>query len=225
MFLTATPAAHAHLVVLADGAFLEVDAWEVTGEKVRLELPAGGMMVLPLLRVERIVEVEPKVVAVEPPPAPPSFPWSFDPASVAPKVPHGELIYAAAQRHGLNPHLLATVVWAESGYQPRAVSSKGARGLMQLMPATARRFGLEGERIYDPASNLDAGARYLRWLLDRFEGRLTHALAGYNAGEGTVDRYRGMPPYRETQGYVRRIFKVLGVEQGEAGEAVMVAAR
>jgi len=90
-------------------------------------------------------------------------------------------------------------------------------------PATAQRFGLDDRHCFDPARNLDAGARYLRWLLDRFDGRLAHALAGYNAGEGTVDRYGGVPPYRETQGYIRRIFKVLGVEEGAVGEAVVAA--
>jgi hypothetical protein len=84
-----------------------------------------------------------------------------------------------------------------------AVSYKGARGLMQLMPATAARFGVRN--IFDPAQNIEAGTRYMRWLLNRFGGDVGLALAGYNAGEGAVDKYRGVPPYRETQEYVKRI--------------------
>jgi soluble lytic murein transglycosylase-like protein len=82
---------------------------------------------------------------------------------------------------------------------------------MQLMPATARRFGLTPEEVLQPERNLEAGTRYLRWLLDRFSGDVERALAAYNAGEGTVDRYGGVPPYRETRDYIRRIFTTLGM--------------
>jgi soluble lytic murein transglycosylase-like protein len=104
------------------------------------------------------------------------------------------------------------VIGAESAYDARALSVKGARGLMQLMPATARRFGVTDERIHDPEVNVEAGTRYLAWLLDHFDGDLALALAAYNAGEGTVDRYQGVPPYRETRGYVQRIFHALGLD-------------
>jgi len=97
----------------------------------------------------------------------------------------------------------------ESNYEARAVSPKGAMGLMQLMPATARQYSLEDP--FDPAQNLDAGLRHLRGLLDRYgKGKESLALAAYNAGEGAVTRYRGIPPYRETQNYVRRILSLTG---------------
>jgi soluble lytic murein transglycosylase-like protein len=113
------------------------------------------------------------------------------------------VIYRAGLREGLDPRLLHAVIWQESKYKTQAVSHAGARGLMQLMPATAKRFNCED--ISDSEQNVNAGAKYLRWLLKRFDGNVTLALAGYNAGEGSVDRYDGVPPYNETQNYVRII--------------------
>ena len=92
---------------------------------------------------------------------------------------------------------------AESALDPAAISPKGAVGLLQLMPATAKRFGVDDRR--DPAQNVEGGARYLSWLLDRFDGRTELAVAGYNAGEGAVERHGGIPPYRETRAYVQRV--------------------
>lgn len=110
----------------------------------------------------------------------------------------------SATRHGLDPLLVYSIMHQESSFKQRAISPKGARGLMQLMPATAVRFGVTN--IFDPKQNIDAGARYMRWLLNRFDGNLSLALAGYNAGEGAVDKYGWrIPPYAETQEYVRRI--------------------
>ena len=113
------------------------------------------------------------------------------------------LIVAAGARNGVDPVLLYAIMHRESSFKPGAVSPKGARGLMQLMPATAVRFGVRN--IFDPAQNIEGGARYVRFLLDRFGGDVRLALAGYNAGEGAVDKYNGVPPYRETQDYVRLI--------------------
>ena len=113
------------------------------------------------------------------------------------------IIFRAAERHGLDPRLVHAVIWQESRYKPRALSHAGAQGLMQLMPATARRFGCD--HANDPTENVEAGTKYLSWLLKRFKGDITLALAGYNAGEGAVDKYNGVPPYNETQNYVRRI--------------------
>jgi soluble lytic murein transglycosylase-like protein len=113
-------------------------------------------------------------------------------------------IVSSGARHGVDPVLLYAIMHRESAFKKKALSNKGARGLMQLMPGTAARFGVRD--IYDPQQNIDGGARYMRFLLDRFDGDVRLALAGYNAGEGAVDKYgRRVPPYRETQEYVRRI--------------------
>ena len=112
-------------------------------------------------------------------------------------------IAAAAKRHELDPALLSAVVGQESGFRPRAISSAGAMGLMQLMPETARALGVRDP--FDPAQNIDGGAKYLRGLIDRYHGRLDLALAAYNAGPGAVDRFGAVPPYAETQAYVKNI--------------------
>ena len=115
------------------------------------------------------------------------------------------LIVDSSARNGVDPLLIYSIMHQESTFKQRAVSNKGARGLMQLMPATAARFGVRN--IFDPRENIDGGTRYVRWLLDRFGGDVRLALAGYNAGEGAVDKYGWrVPPYSETQNYVRRIF-------------------
>ncbi|MEN8174925.1 MAG: lytic transglycosylase domain-containing protein [Pseudomonadota bacterium] len=118
------------------------------------------------------------------------------------------LIRETAQRHKLRPELLHAVITVESAYDPNAVSHAGAVGLMQLMPATAKRFGVDDRR--DPVQNLDGGARYLRYLLSYFDNDLTLAVAAYNAGENAVEKYgRSVPPYRETQGYVVKVLRSL----------------
>lgn len=114
-----------------------------------------------------------------------------------------DIIHQAAQIHGVSAGLIKAVMHTESGFNIHARSPVGAQGLMQLMPATARRFNVSN--AYDPHQNIMAGARYLAWLIKRFKGNTDLALAGYNAGEGNVDKYGGIPPFRETQDYVRRV--------------------
>ena len=129
-----------------------------------------------------------------------------------PQSPYGKIIYDIAVRHSINPHLVAALIHVESAFNAKAVSSKGAYGLMQLLPETARRFGVKKKKdLFDPKKNLEAGVRYLKWLADRFGGDAEKILAAYNAGEGAVERYGGIPPYQETQSYVQRIFGLLGV--------------
>jgi soluble lytic murein transglycosylase-like protein len=117
-----------------------------------------------------------------------------------------ELADAAADRYGLPRVLVRSVMAAESGFEPLAISPKGAIGLMQLMPGTAQVLGADP---HDPAQNVDAGTRYLRDLLEKYNYGLRHALAAYNAGPGAVDKYNGVPPYRETIDYISRIEKKL----------------
>jgi len=128
-----------------------------------------------------------------------------------PRSPYGKIIYDIAVRHSINPHLVAALIHVESAFNPRAKSSKGAYGLMQLLPETARRFGLTRKKdLFNPKKNLEAGVRYLKWLADRFGGDAEKILAAYNAGEGAVERFGGIPPYQETQSYVQKIFGLLG---------------
>ena len=123
------------------------------------------------------------------------------PPAVVAAVPGEHPIDAIAKRHGVDPHLVRAVIRVESNFDPKAVSPKGAAGLMQLMPETAMRYGVENR--FDPAQNVDGGVRYLRDLMTMFNGNLSLALAAYNAGEGAVLKYgRRIPPYPETQQYV-----------------------
>lgn len=112
-------------------------------------------------------------------------------------------IAEASRMHGVDEAIIRAIMHAESAYNPNALSHAGAQGLMQLMPATARRFGVTN--AFEPRQNIQGGVRYLAWLLRRFNGDLTLAAAGYNAGEGAVDRYKGVPPYNETRRYVERV--------------------
>ncbi len=115
-------------------------------------------------------------------------------------------IEAVSRRYRLDPDLLKAVIMAESGCEPYAVSRKGAVGLMQIMPDTATELGVHNP--FDPHANIEGGAKYLRQLLDRFEGNLLLALAGYNAGPSAVERYGGVPPYGETRRYIRRVLSL-----------------
>ncbi len=124
------------------------------------------------------------------------------PAGALAGVPFAQLFTKAGAKHGVDAALLAAVAKAESGFNPRAVSHAGAQGLMQLMPSTAKGLGVDA---FDPTQAVDGSARLLRSLLTRFGGRVDHALAGYNAGPGAVQRYGGIPPYAETQSYVRKV--------------------
>ena len=118
-------------------------------------------------------------------------------------LPYGDIIHEKAEKYDVDPALVAAVVEAESRFKHRARSQVGAQGLMQLMPKTGRWMG--ARNLYDPAQNVDAGAKYLKYLQERFDGNLTKTIAAYNAGEGNVRRFNGVPPYRETRTYVKRV--------------------
>ncbi len=120
-------------------------------------------------------------------------------------IPFQGIIIQVAGRYEVDPHLIRAIILAESGYNPKAKSKKGARGLMQLMPSTAKSLGVED--IYDPAENIDGGVRYFRSLLDRFDGDVQLALAAYNAGSRHVRNYAGVPPFKATQRYIKKVLK------------------
>jgi soluble lytic murein transglycosylase-like protein len=120
-------------------------------------------------------------------------------------MPYGQLIHEKAEKYDVDPALVAAVIEAESRFKHRAQSPVGARGLMQLMPRTGRWMG--ARNLYDPAQNVDAGVKYLKYLDKRFDGNLTKTIAAYNAGEGNVRKFGGVPPYRETRTYVKRVMK------------------
>jgi hypothetical protein len=216
LVVRAVPAESA-LVVLTEGRHLKAASFELQGEEqIRIVLVGGGEIVLPIERVERIVddELEPPA-PVEEPVAPVSKAWPSvrEPSGRPHSAPArwARVVEDAAKAHRLDPALVAAVIHVESSWKPRAVSPKGARGLMQLMPATARRLGVS--RSFDPVQNVGGGARYLSMLAKRFgENEVEKILAAYNAGEGAVESYGGVPPYRETRAYVR---KVLALWTGE----------
>lgn len=195
--LLAAARASADIVYLTSGRTVSVKSVRAEGTRAVLELRAGGEVVCDARLIERV--------------APDEVPYPEEPAAggveampaAAPTSPIDGLIGPIAERHRVAPDLVRAVIAVESGSLPTARSPKGAMGLMQLMPATARHY-LVGDP-YDPAENLDAGIRHLSGLLDRYDLRL--ALAAYNAGEGAIRRYGGMPPYRETRNYVARVLR------------------
>jgi hypothetical protein len=150
----------------------------------------------------------------------PSFPEiAFTPLRQARIDAHGfeSLLRDAALRHAIPPQLVLAVTRVESDFDPHTISNKGALGLMQVMPSTGARFGVAQHELIEPHRNAAAGTAYLAWLLNRYRGDLDLTLAAYNAGEGAVDRYRGIPPYPETQEYVRRVREALRSGDGKRG--------
>lgn len=199
--LAAPRAASADIVRLTTGATLSVKSATVEGDSMVMVLRAGGEMRAPR---SLIAEVLPDEVLH----ADASTVFEL-PTYVAPKVETSVqgMIDRLAPQFGVPVALAHALVRVESNYQANAVSPKGAMGLMQLMPATARQYAVEDP--FDPEQNLTAGLQHLKNLLDRFDNRTATALAAYNAGEGAVAKYGGIPPYRETQDYVRRILALV----------------
>ena len=199
LFLTASAVFGGEYAVLVSGSRLHADRHEVDGAKVRL-YNGAGYVEMNRAEVLRFEEEDYLAPSVSPPPAPAAIP------ALLPQ----QLADAAADKYGLPRQLVRSVIAAESGFQPQAVSPKGAIGLMQLMPSTAQTLGANP---HDPAQNVDAGTRYLRALLEKYKGGLRHALAAYNAGPGAVEKYRGVPPYPETIKYLGRIERNLKKKQ------------
>jgi soluble lytic murein transglycosylase-like protein len=188
------PAARADYAVLRSGARLHVTGYELDGDSVRLAVAGGHVEVA----ASELIDVEPEDLFPAPPPANVDF-----------SVRYANFIHAAAQKHGVDEKLITRVIAAESNFDPKAVSHKRALGLMQLLPETAARYSVRN--IFDPAQNIDAGTHYLKDLLARYHGNLSFALAAYNAGPEMVDRYGGIPPFLETQKYVKQITSSLAL--------------
>jgi soluble lytic murein transglycosylase-like protein len=195
--------ARADLVYLTSGRTLSVKSVRLEGDQAVMTLRGGGAVVCAATLIARV--------------APDEVPYPEEPevvadTRVADAAPFADLIEPLATRHQIDPSLVRAVVEVESAYVPTARSRKGAMGLMQLMPATAKRYAVDDP--FDPEENLEAGIRHLRDLLDRYEVSL--ALAAYNAGEGAVLRYGGVPPFQETRDYVARVLRRAGLASGRA---------
>ncbi len=208
LLAAAAPAALAEIVVFQDGHVVKAASYRVVADELEIGLPGGGSYLVDLARVERIVDDEVVISDVSIQVADDGKPVAYDLSYREERkplfnTPYDTVIATESKRYGVDASLVSALIRAESNYQPRAVSRKGARGLMQLMPATANRLALS--RPFDPAANVRAGVKYLKELLDRFDHRPELVLAAYNAGENAVDTYGGVPPYRETVGYVKRI--------------------
>ena len=195
--MAAASALAGEYAVLSTGFRIHADHHERGAGFVRLfdndgvtELPAGS-----------VVAFEPEEFVAPPPPPPPAPPMVEAPL---PALDSRTLVHDAAVRTGLPPAFVESVARVESAMRPQAVSPKGAVGVMQLMPSTARALSADPR---DPAQNIDAGARLLRDLLIKYDGDVVKALSAYNAGAGAVDRYRGMPPFAETQNYVDKVIR------------------
>jgi len=199
MLLLSCVPARADYVVLRSGARLNVTGYEILGDRYKLHVQ-GGVAEVP---IEDIVAIEPEEI--------------FEPSTepLTDKTPFQKLIRDAATRYNLDPTLIHSVISIESNFNPKAVSRKNARGLMQLMPRTAELMGVKDS--FDPGQNIDGGSHYLSDLLKKYKNDLTLALAAYNAGPDTVDKYgRRVPPYLETMKYVQRIAKTYAKLKADA---------
>lgn len=188
IFAAATAStASADYAVLRSGLRLHITGYERSGELVRLSMDGGTVEV----QAADLLSIEPEdQFAAQPAPPPATGPF-------------GNLIRAAALKHGVDEKIITYLIEVESNFNPRAVSRKQAQGLLQLIPETAARYSVTN--IFDPEQNIEAGTHYLKDLLERYRGNLPLALAAYNAGPDMVTRYGGIPPFPETQRYVRQI--------------------
>jgi soluble lytic murein transglycosylase-like protein len=191
-------AARAEIAYFATGRTLSIKAHRVDGNSLVLTLRSGGEVICDASTIARF---EPDEV-----PYPEPEPIAAEVATTPAAVPYGELIDKFSTEHGVDAKLVRAVIQVESAYRNTARSRKGAMGLMQLMPDTARQYGVKDP--YDPASNIEGGVKYLKALLERLPRDL--ALAAYNAGEAAVQRAKGIPPYPETRNYVSQVIQLLG---------------
>jgi hypothetical protein len=196
------------LVYFASGRVMPIAGHRIDGSAVVLELRGGGEVRCDPLLIDRIEldgtpRTEPAVMAEMSPTKRSGLRML--------ERPYGQLIQQASQRYGVDPYLIHALVEAESGYRPTAQSHRGAMGLMQLMPALAEEYAVSDP--YSPSENIDAGTRHLRHLIDRYG--IAGALAAYNAGEGSIRKFDGMPPFPETRRYVAKVMDLVEANQGD----------
>jgi hypothetical protein len=232
LLLLALPAS-ASIALFADGRTMKIDSYQLKDENdIVLTLKGGGAMTIPLTRIDRIVddEVAPPAIVAEVKKIVeeeggifPKRSWRYD-AKRGPvfRSKYDTVIVEAAKKFDVDAALISAVIKAESDFNPREYSNKGAQGLMQLIPGTAARFGVTN--AWDPAANIYGGVRYLRWLLEKFDGNADYAVAAYNAGEGNVWKYNGVPPFRETINYVNKIARHMKGMERKLASAPEVAA-
>jgi Transglycosylase SLT domain len=187
--------ARADYAVLRSGARLHITGYEQTGDRIRLTVEGGSVEIA----AEDLVSVEPEDQ------------FTAIARKAESNEPFGDLIRAAAQKHGVDEKLIAHVIAVESNFNPKAVSRKRAQGLMQLLPQTAAKYSVSN--VFDPAQNIDGGTHYLKDLLAKYSGDVKLALAAYNAGPDMVTRYGGIPPFPETQKYVRAVTTKMSAEK------------
>ncbi len=207
---TAMPAS-AEIVFLSSGRTLSVEGHRVDGDHITLTLRSGGEVTCDKSLID-------KIEADEVPYIDPDAPQTKEPepadeqqdGSRLGQTPYGEIIDSVAEAQGVNPLLVRALIQVESKFRPTARSPKGAMGLMQLMPSTAREYNVRNP--FEPKANIEAGIKHLKSLLDRFGSRMELALAAYNAGVGAVEKFNGVPPYRETRDYVTRILSLAGLK-------------
>ena len=196
--LICTQSARAEYVVLKSGQRLTVTGYQLVGDTYKLQL-FGGSAEIP---ASEVVAIEPEEI------------FHSMPKPALADIPYADFISSAAKHHGVDADLIISVITAESKFNAKAISRKNARGLMQLLPETAFRLGVKN--VFDPQENIEAGTKYLRELLDRYNNDLTLALAAYNAGPQRVELYKSVPPYRETISYVRRVQKTYKARKSAA---------
>jgi soluble lytic murein transglycosylase-like protein len=204
--------ASAEIVFMTSGRTVSVKTHTNVGESVVLTLRTGGEVTLDKNLIEKIEADEvphPEPAEAQEPAAPAPAQPAVERGALLRDTAYAGLITAAAEAHGVDPILVQALIQVESNYKPRARSSKGAMGLMQLMPSTAREYNVRN--AYDPKANINAGVQKLKALLEKWEGNIALALASYNAGEGAVIKFNGIPPYRETQKYVSKILSIAGL--------------
>jgi hypothetical protein len=196
---------NAEQIFFANGRSMSVKGYRVEGNVITVTLRRGGEVsfdkaLVTAIKADEMPDAEePTVTVVLAPALLQSAHAAHAPLDGR---PFADLIETVSLKHGVDPELVHAVVLAESNYQPHAKSNVGARGLMQVMPDTARGFGIRD--LYDPQNNLEAGVQYLKFLLARFD--IKRAIAAYNAGPATVRKYNGIPPFEETQNYVKKVY-------------------